>query len=1204
MRTFRPDEEAHQLTVTQRSMIRRDIRSATGNETALRTKCDKTQRKYGISYETIRYLMDGQLPTVLPKSPQHDKESTSANGANARPTLEQLTTSQKSRFRHDFRQAISLTDSARQHQAIKGVFDKYTTLYGVSEATLRDVVVAEWDSLRTTKQTVGVEPPVQPALTAPSLPDPGQVVEVRGSTWAVANVRAQGLPRSPADDSAAQLNHVVDLQSLDEDSLGEQLSVIWELEVGHTITPAQGLPQLINPKGFDAPVTLAGFIDAMRWGAVTSADPNRYQAPFWSGVTVEAYQLEPLRRALSSPRANLLLADDVGLGKTIEAGLVLQELFLRHRARTAVIVCPPSLSLKWQDEMRDKFGLEFVIVNSELMAEVRRTHGLHANPFLLYPRIIVSMAWLPQARAQRLLRGVYTQATSPKTAQQFAFDVLIVDEAHHVAPSSPSAVASGRGYAVDTQRTVAVRQLADKCEHRLFLSATPHNGHPESFTALMEMIDPRRFSRGAILDDGALKDVTIRRLKTNLKGKGFKDREVKILPFTPDDAEQEMFSLLDDVVTRSAKRNGTKPGGDIVTMLLKKRFLSSPFAFGMTLSHYLSAKAGRGLSDDDYDDIFGEGQADEEEGLAEQDESERLRESKGSDPLSAAEPEQLEQLAGWGLGHESRPDSRLEALIRFLDAVCRPDGRHWMNERVVVFTEYAHTVEWLARVLTQRGYADRLAVIQGATPTEDREYIRSQFTADSTKEPVRVLLATDAAGEGIDLQTHCHRLVNFDIPFNPSRLEQRIGRIDRYGQTETPQVFHFVPDEKASTYAADADFMGRIAKKIARVELDLGSANQVIGEEIQQHFTGRTPTKRKAKGVDANAVINSALGGEVELNTRLTQLEHGYDASRAELHLEPGNLRRVVDTALRINHQAPLNPIGDDRTDAEVFEVPTLTSGWHDALKGLDTRLNPSVLRPITFDAAAAEGRSDLVYVHLGHPIVQKAQRLLRRSLWSVDAQLNRVTAVVVEDLPESFAAAVTRMVLVGRGGLRLHEEVFLAGVRLKGRRAMAEEKAEAALDQALDSEHLKLVDRRLRDQLCELWNAPDAPLRQRLLASMQDRATRHHQRVLQQLENRQQSDVQRARDIFTAFRANLHDSLAQLRTREAESEAMLWPDEQQKQRRRDIETMQRRLDALDDEEAREVTAITERYADVKPHTTGAAVVFALTREDAEQGLR
>lgn len=1030
------------------------------------------------------------------------------------------------------------------------------------------------------------------------------MVEARGSTWAVANVQVQGLPRSPADESTAQLSHVVDLQSLDEDRLGEQLSVVWELEVGHTVTPAQGLPDVIYADAFDEPTKLAGFIDAMRWGAVTSADPNRYQAPFWSGATVEAYQLEPLRRALGAPRANLLLADDVGLGKTIEAGLVIQELFLRHRARTAVIVCPPSLALKWQDEMREKFGLEFTIVNSDLMSQVRRTHGLHANPFQLFPRVIVSMAWLPHVRAQRLLRDVYAHAGNPKTGKRYAFDILVVDEAHHVAPSSPSAIAGGRGYAVDTQRTVAVRQLAEKCEHRLFLSATPHNGHPESFTALLEMIDPRRFARGANLDSTALKDVTVRRLKTDLSGKGFKKRRVNTLDVTPSDSEQQMFSLLDDIVTKSAKQNGTKPGGDIVAMLLKKRFLSSPFAFGMTLSHYIASKAGRGLSEDEYDEIFGEGQSDEEEGLWDQEEAEKLRDSKGSDPLVAAEPGQLVTLMEWGLGHESRADSRLDRLINFLDAICRPDGSTWSNERVVIFTEYAHTVNWLQRVLNQRGYADdRLAVIQGSTATEDREYIRSQFTADPTKEPVRVLVATDAAGEGIDLQTYCHRLVNFDIPFNPSRLEQRIGRIDRYGQTEEPQVFHFVPVVDSSTYSADLGFMERIARKIAQVEYDLGSANQVVGQEIQGHFGKGSRAKAKSKGVDTNEVINSALAGGMELNARLTQLEHGYDESRTDMHLDPANLRRVVDTALRINHQSQLIENHDfaQDTDAEVFTVPALTTGWHDTLRGLDTRLRPGEMRPITFDADAAVGRADLVYVHLGHPLVQKAQRLLRRSLWSVDSPLNRVTAVVVDDLDESFVAAVTRMVLVGRGGVRLHEEVFLAGVRLKGRRAMAEEKAEAALDKALDRERLSVADHRVRDQLCDLWNVPDAPLRLRLEESMQARADRRHELVIEQLAKRQAADVQRAKEIFAAFRANLRDTLARLKAEEDDAQGQLFTDpDQMRQWRRDIDAMSRRLDELDDEEAREITAITDRYADVKPHTTAAAVVFALTRSDAD----
>lgn len=346
-------------------------------------------------------------------------------------------------------------------------------------------------------------------------------MEVRGSTWAVANVQVQGLPRSPADEATAQLSHVIDLQSLDEDRLGEQLSVVWELEVGHTVTPAQGLPDVIYADAFDDPASLAGFIDAMRWGAVASADPNRYQAPFWSGVNVEAYQLEPLRRALGAPRANLLLADDVGLGKTIEAGLVIQGILTASPRAPPIIVCPPSLALKWQDDAGEvRSGVHHRQLRTD--GPVRRTHGLHANPFQLFPRVIVSMAWLPQVRAQRLLRDVYSQAADPKTGKRHAFDVLVVDEAHHVAPSSPSAIAGGRGYAVDTQRTVAVRQLAEKCEHRLFLSATPHNGHPESFTALMEMIDPRRFARGANLDSTALKDVTVRRLKTDLSGKGFK----------------------------------------------------------------------------------------------------------------------------------------------------------------------------------------------------------------------------------------------------------------------------------------------------------------------------------------------------------------------------------------------------------------------------------------------------------------------------------------------------------------------------------------------------------------------------------------------------------------------------------------------------------------------------------------------------------
>lgn len=1049
---------------------------------------------------------------------------------------------------------------------------------------------------------------LQTETQRPPLPDPGDVVEVRGSTWAVADVRTQGLLRSPADEARADLHHVVSLQSLDEDRLGTELDVVWELEVGHTVAPDQGLPERITD--FDDPNQLAAFIDAVRWGAVTSADDKAFQAPFRSGANVEAYQLEPLRRALQSPRTNLLLADDVGLGKTIEAGLVIQELLLRHRARSVVIVCPPSLALKWQDEMREKFGLDFVVVNSELMAQVRRTHGLAANPFRLFPRVIVSMAWLPTLRAQRLLRDVYAEVDDTSTARRFAFDALVVDEAHHVAPSSPTAVGGGRGYAVDSQRTKATRALARVCEHRLFLSATPHNGHPESFTALMEMIDERRFARGAELDAQALKEVAIRRLKADLPDMGFRPRRIKPLTFTPTDDEQDAFATLDQILKDSARANGRGRSGDIVSMLLKKRFLSSPWAFGRTLSLYDGTGAGTGLDVDDDDDyyaeVLGSGQSDEEEGGEAHPEFTALRSSKKSDPLVAASPEQIGRLVEWGLSYQYRANSRLQELVTFLDTICRPDGKTWTNERVVIFTEYAATLEWIVEYLRQQGYGDVLGTIQGSTGPEERELVRARFTAPPSRDPIRVLVATDSAGEGIDLQAYCHRLVNFDIPFNPSRLEQRIGRIDRYGQTEHPEVFHFQPERTSSTYAADLDFLRRIAEKVGNVARDLGSVNAVIDDEVQEHFCAIAPRRRSARGQgDGNAVIAGALAGEQHLNRQLTELARTYDERRAEMHLTPANARRVVDTALALTAQPLLVEEGTQDYDAPVFRVPNLGKAWQTALQGLDTRLRPGVPRPITFGdrltTAERESVEDVVRIHLGHALLQKAARVLRSSLFSSDGRVRRVTAVTVDGLDTSCVAVISRLVLVGRGGVRLHEEVFLTGIRLRGQQ-MAEAKVEALLEQALDDDALHRASEDVLARVAQEWNAEDSRLRHRLLAAMETRAARRQEQVTEKLAARRDADLQRARDIFTAFRANLRHSLDQLRSA-AEAEAMtLLPDDQQAQRRRDIRAMEDRLANLAAEEERELAAIQERYVDVRPHVTAAAVVFALSPEDAAAG--
>jgi SNF2-related domain len=183
-----------------------------------------------------------------------------------------------------------------------------------------------------------------------AIPEIGQLAIVRKRPFVITEIipSAPGLSGEPA-----KANHLIKLSSVEDDGLGEELQVIWELESGTTVHEKSTLP---DPAAFDHPKRLQAFLDAVRWGAVSQADDKALQSPFRSGIEVDEYQLDPVVRALSMPRVNLLIADDVGLGKTIEAGLVVQEMILRHRARTVLIVCPSSLQIQWQEEMRDKFG--------------------------------------------------------------------------------------------------------------------------------------------------------------------------------------------------------------------------------------------------------------------------------------------------------------------------------------------------------------------------------------------------------------------------------------------------------------------------------------------------------------------------------------------------------------------------------------------------------------------------------------------------------------------------------------------------------------------------------------------------------------------------------------------------------------------------------------------------------------------------------
>jgi len=284
------------------------------------------------------------------------------------------------------------------------------------------------------------------------VPEPGELVRVRGQQWVVASRRTSRLPQDELASKVPPGRTMVTLTSVSDDDQGDELTVVWEIEPGREVLPATRLPE-VTGTSWDVPEVLGAFLDAVRWGTVASADDQTLQAPFRAGITVEDYQLEPVAKALAMPRVALLLADDVGLGKTIEAGLVVQEMLLRNRARRIVVICPAPLTGKWAEEMQTKFGLDFKVLDAEALKELRRSHGLQANPFSVYPRTIVSLQWLRTPRVQRLLDEVLDGRGDGGPS---FFDILLVDEAHHCAPPAPG---SGKHYAPIERSCTCSHQL-------------------------------------------------------------------------------------------------------------------------------------------------------------------------------------------------------------------------------------------------------------------------------------------------------------------------------------------------------------------------------------------------------------------------------------------------------------------------------------------------------------------------------------------------------------------------------------------------------------------------------------------------------------------------------------------------------------------------------------------------------------------------
>jgi superfamily II DNA or RNA helicase len=891
-----------------------------------------------------------------------------------------------------------------------------------------------------------------------SAPNPGDIVHLRTRHYVV-----EGASSGPH-------GTVVDLACMDDDAQGSRLSAIWELELDGEIITRQAW-ESIGSKGFDPRESFAAFFNTLRWHCVTATDPRILQSPFRAGIRLDPYQLEPLRKALVLPRVNLFIADDVGLGKTIEAGLIASELLLRRRIDTIVVSCPPAMLGQWRDELETRFGLTFEILDREYLEKIRRTRGFGVNPWKTFPRFLVS---------QRLLIDeAYAAPLRDWLGNLKPGSLLILDEAHHAAP------ASGAKYAIDSRITRAIRDIASRFEHRLFLSATPHNGHSNSFSALLELLDPQRFTRGVPVTKENLEKVMVRRLKEDIRqiAGGFPKRKIVQQDITglPASAPELVLSrLLDEyaVACESHLEAATRKKQiefQLVISHLQQRLFSSIEAFARTLAvHRRSVEKATThkapsleLLQSGVDRESELGTASEEDVEAALDAEMEAASSSSLAGIHAGEDQRrrlLDEMRTVAEASRHQPDARVLNLLDWMRkhqcAGLGTPGKSraseaapWQPIRVIIFTEYENTLRYLrdqlqAAMLGSDGADSRIEIFYGATPNDKREAIKTAFNADPSTHPVRILLATDAAREGLNLQAHCHHLFHFDVPWNPSRLEQRNGRIDRKLQP-APEVFcHYF------NYAQRPEdrILAALIRKTETIKLELGSLSQVLDTKLTntlQQGLRRSRLELLESEIDtaradddATRTVEDELESTRERNDKLRQqldgLQRQLDLSRKALHFDTGLLQSALSRSLQLGGFSPL--IADSANRIQFPVDPTgksIDPSWSNTLDSLrqppkDGKRNfiwrrEAPIRPVTFSPPDTVDDS-IVQLHLGHRI---SQRLLSRFLSQgfVHKDLSRACFAQSDD-------RIARVVLLGRLGLygpgasRLHEEIITITAR------------------------------------------------------------------------------------------------------------------------------------------------------------------------------
>ena len=848
----------------------------------------------------------------------------------------------------------------------------------------------------------------------------------------------------PFDGQSGRL-HLVHLEYKDDQHPAEE-RLLWELEPRKVLLEPTALPEPaagdpMPAEDYDA------LLRATRWTAASPyLDPDSegpverlpISSPFHGAVQIEDYQLVPLLKALRMPRVNLLIADDVGLGKTIEAGLILTELLLRRRIQRVLILTPASLRLQWRDAMWQRFSLPFDLVDRAETHNLRKRLGMDANPWRSFSRIISSYHYL---RQEDVLEQFLSACRTPEGSPHLPWDLLVVDECHNLMPSS---------FGDDSDLCRMLRLLAPQFEHRLFLSATPHNGHTRCFTGLLEILDPVRFSQTDELkpaEKERVQQIVLRRLKREINArtdppKFCTRRPPKALPLRLSAQETALSAAFDafrkkvrGLIAGGERRR--RRAGSFAVEILGKRLLSCPTAFAES---WRRCKEGLAAID---------AAADAEVAAAERslrqetgdDRETQSRERTAAGVVGAwlktmvgdleAEIAALDRaVSGLGLDIEGDDladqdpiaDARFDTLRELIEELLRRDGRWRDDERMIVFTEYKTTLDYLVRRLRGHYEDERILTLFGGGGKDGmdegtRDRVKNAFNDPAHK--VRLLLATDAAAEGLDLQRTARYLLHYDCPWNPSRLEQRNGRLDRYGQARDVTVHYFVSDQDQ-----DLKFLAHVIRKADDIREDLGSANELFDEaahrrlvngetlaSVQADLDRQVQAARGRAAIDADATIG--IGAEGAAAAKALR------AIAAEIDLDPGTLRDTLEAAMAIRAGRPQLECSEEQKTCKLLN-PGLP-GWSDVIddslrqvtgtagRGPVARLafSPEPFLEDVGGRVVFSPRPDLQLMHLSHPMLQKAlSSLTRRRFPGTGESVSRWT-LRLGGVPEGAEALV-----------------------------------------------------------------------------------------------------------------------------------------------------------------------------------------------------